>query len=183
MGLLLPLLARPAALRALDSARKLLATPTPLVSDCGKRCNHACCQSDETGENGMLLFPFEEHFYRKPIPGFPFRLLPDDSVLKGGRRLVCEGHCPREHRPLSCRLFPLRLRITFDGPDDRPHANAEIDPRSWAICPLPERGGLPAFAPSFVEAVEQAGALLVHNLWLLEFLVVEQEKLDESRRL
>lgn len=183
MGLFLPLLARPGALKALAAARELLAAPTPLLSDCGSYCDHACCQSDGTGENGMLLLPFEEHFYRRPIPGFPFRLLPDDTVLKGGRRLVCEGHCPREHRPLSCRLFPLRLRVDLEDAGGRPRVRAEIDPRSWALCPLPERGGLHAFSPAFVEAVEKAGALLAQNLWLLEFLVVEQEKLDEARRL
>ncbi len=183
MAFLLPLLARPRALKALTTARELLSTVTPLRSDCGKYCDHACCQPDDTGENGMLLFPFEEHFYRKPIPGFPFRLLPDDSVLKGGHRLVCEGYCPRQHRPLSCRLFPLRLRITLDEAGVQPGIQAEIDPRSWALCPLPERGGLSAFAPAFVQAVEQAGALLAQNLWLLRFLVVEQEKLDQGRRL
>ena len=45
------------------SALKLLEKVTPLKGDCGRVCGAACCQSDETGKGGMLLFPGEKALY------------------------------------------------------------------------------------------------------------------------
>lgn len=182
MGMVMKWLGRPGAVRALGRARTLLENSTPLKTDCGKLCGGACCQSDDTGDNGMLLFPYEEAFYWKPIPGFPFRLLPDDTLVRDGFRLVCEGSCPRIYRPLACRLFPLRIRMVCDPLGEDTQAVAEIDPRAWAVCPLPEEGGLRALSPAFVEAVEQAGNALLSNVYLLEALHNEQRLLDEMRQ-
>lgn len=49
---------------ALWEARAMLENLTPLKSDCGKRCGHACCQSPAGEERGMLLFPGEAEYYR-----------------------------------------------------------------------------------------------------------------------
>ena len=51
-------------LPALWEARAMLENLTPLKSDCGKRCGHACCQSPAGEERGMLLFPGEAEYYR-----------------------------------------------------------------------------------------------------------------------
>ena len=183
MGILIAWLGRPGAMKILRAARDLLETAAPLKVNCGRLCERACCQSDATGENGMLLFPYEEFLYQRIIEGFPYRLVPDESVRSGGVRLVCEGHCLRERRPLACRLFPLRLRVLFDEPEAHPTANPEIDPRAWALCPLVEQRRLSVLNPAFVTAVKAAGTLLVKNLYHLEFLVREQAVLDEARRL
>ena len=163
-------------------ARALIGERTPLQSDCGKLCGAACCESDDTGENGMLLFPYEEWFYRKPIPDFPFHLSPDDSLYKGGKRLVCEGTCPREYRPLACRLFPLRIRLDAQEDGQAVKAVPEIDPRAWRCCPLPEMGGLRAMSGEFVEAVRKVGERMMRNTDLLEALYGEQRLIDEMRR-
>ena len=76
--------------------------------------------------------------------------------MKGGWRLVCEGACPREHRPLACRVFPLRVRLIANEADGTTQATAELDPRAWAVCPLLEKGGLRAMSGDFIAAVEQA---------------------------
>jgi len=183
MGKLMGWLAAPFALKKLKAARAALADRTPLRIDCGRLCGAACCQADETGENGMLLFPFEEKLYRKPIEGFDFRLADDDTLYKGGKRLICEGECPREHRPLACRMFPLRVHVYEDEQSDAARVKAEIDPRAWAVCPLPEQGGLRTMSPEFVAAVEQAGRLMCRNVYLLEALLNEQRMLDETRTL
>ena len=183
MSFFLSLFARPAALRVLRGAYAALGDRTPLKSDCGRLCDRACCQSDETGENGMLLFPYEEWLYRKPIDGFDHHLVKDDSLYKGGWRLVCGGACPREARPLACRLFPLRVRLETDDQGAHTVVVPEIDPRAWLCCPLPERGGLRAMRQEFVEAVRQAGLLLIQNDDMLEALYNEQRLLDEMRRL
>ena len=183
MGKVMNWIGSKGALRALTEARDLLEKETPLKTDCGRLCGGACCESDESGENGMLLFPFEQALYKKSGEDFPFRLVPDDTLYKGGFRLVCEGVCPREKRPLSCRLFPLRIRVESDEAGLDTHAAAEIDPRAWAACPLPEMGGMSAIKQDFVQAVEQAGNRLLQNVYMLEALGNEQKMLDEMRKL
>lgn len=132
------------------AARALLDKKTPLKSDCGRVCGGACCESDEDGQGGMLLFPGEEALY-DPLPeGWSVRS--DDAVLPGALLLTCDGRCDREKRPLSCRLFPLLP--TPDG--------AVMDRRAWAVCPLME-SGKKGLNPDFVEAVRQAGALLYRH--------------------
>ena len=183
MGLIMKWLAAPGCLRTLTAARALLENETPLKADCGRLCGHACCQPDETGDNGMLLYPFEERFYQKPIPGFAFTLHPDDRLVKGGWRLVCQGTCPRAHRPLACRIFPLRMRLDANEAQGTASVTAELEPRAWALCPLPEQGGLRAMNATFIGAVEAAGTLLSRNTTLLEAMLAEQATVDELRRL
>lgn len=181
MAVVMNLIGRRGAVKALREARSLLENVTPLKTNCGRLCGGACCEADETGENGMLLFPFEDTFYGAPIEGFSFRLVPDDTLFRGGKRLVCEGACPREQRPLACRLFPLRLRLVTDGQET--HVEPELDPRAWCVCPLLERGGLRAMSDAFIEASRQAGEALVKNVYMLEALDNEQRLIDEMRRL
>lgn len=183
MGLIMHWLGKPGAMKALKTARNLLADVTPLKTNCGRLCGGACCEADETGENGMLLFPYEETFYTNRIEGFAFHLENDNTLMKNGKRLVCEGTCPREHRPLSCRLFPLRIAMATDETGAFTRARAEIDPRAWAVCPLPEEGGLRALNPEFIKAVEAAGDVLLQNVYMLEALHNEQRFLDEMRKL
>ena len=167
-------------LETLVAARELLRDLTPLKTNCGRICGGACCQPDpeEEGENGMLLLPGEEKYYLAPIEGFPFRLIDDDTLFEGGKRFVCEGKCVREHRPLACRIFPLRMSVKKDG-----QVEAEIDPRAWWICPLCEQGGLRAMSGAFVEAVKQAGEKLCEDPQLRAALVREQQMIDETRHL
>ena len=170
----------PTPVEAIRAARELLRDLTPLKTNCGRLCGGACCQPDpeEDGENGMLLFPHEEELYENEIEGFPFHLSADDTLVRGGWRLVCEGTCAREHRPLACRIFPLRMSLKADG-----HVQAEIDPRAWWICPLCGQGGMRAMSADFAEAVRQAGEKLCENDELREALRREQQLIDEARHL
>ena len=134
-------------LEAVVAARALLAGKTPLKKDCGRSCGAACCQSDEDGQGGMLLFPGEDALYDPPPEGF--RIERNDQVLPGAKLLICQGDCSRDARPLACRLFPLLP--ARDGPVP--------DQRAWAVCPL-MRGGLRGMDPAFVQAVREAGEIL-----------------------
>lgn len=162
-------------MNALDKARAALGNLTPLKTNCGKYCGGACCEADESGENGMLLLPGEEKYYAEPIEGFPFRLIDDDTLFEGGKRFVCEGTCIREHRPIACRLFPLRVRLKDGG------AEAELDPRAWAVCPLLERGGMRAMSQDFIAAVKAAGEALMEDETIRAAMEHEQRMLDETR--
>ena len=135
------------ALNAVEEARALLAGVTPLRIDCGRVCGGACCQSDEDGQGGMLLFPGEEQLYQRLPPGW--RIIRDDGVREGALLLICDGTCDREMRPLSCRLFPL-----LPTP-----AGCRMDRRAWAVCPLME-SGKKGLQPAFVQAVAEAGKAL-----------------------
>lgn len=183
MGILFDLLAAPFAMAKLKGAREILGELTPLKTDCGRLCEGACCQPDESGDNGMLLLPFEEKFYHKPIDGFTYKLVEDERLYRGGKRLVCEGQCPREHRPIACRIFPLRMKVVTENRGECHHVEAELDPRAWAVCPLLEEGGLRAMRSEFIHAVEQAGTLLCQNVYMLECLLNEQKMIDDMRRL
>ena len=145
------------ALEAVRAARELLETVTPLQRDCGRYCGAACCQSDEDGQGGMLLFPGEEALYA-PLPA-TWRLERDDGAIPGARILYCDGACDRRQRPLACRLFPLLP--TRNG--------CRMDRRGWAVCPLME-SGKSGLAPDFVRAVAQAGQILYAQPDLATFL-------------
>ncbi len=135
------------ALEAVQAARGLLENVTPLRADCGRVCGAACCQADEDGQGGMLLFPGEERLYDPLPPGW--RLIGDGAVIPGARLLICDGACKRDQRPLSCRLFPL---LPTPG-------GCRMDRRAWAVCPLME-SGKKGLQPAFVQAVTEAGKAL-----------------------
>lgn len=185
MAVIMNMLAKPGAVKALEEARAMLEKVTPLKMNCGKLCGGACCQPspDDDGENGMLLFPFEEEFYKEPIEGMPFHLADDDTLFKGGKRFVCEGKCSRADRPLACRIFPLRMKVETNEETEETRVVAEIDPRAWCVCPLLEQGGMRAMSQDFVKTVEAAGNVLVKNVYMLEALYNEQRLLDEMRQL
>ena len=88
-------------MEALLAARALTEAVTPLRADCGRACGHACCQPDETGRGGMLLFPGEEALYRDKAG---FAVSRDGSLGIPALLLTCGGSCDRTERPLSCRL-------------------------------------------------------------------------------
>ncbi len=130
---------------AVCTARELLKSLTPLKSDCGRFCGGACCSGDD--QTGMLLFPGEEAFYASCSFG---QVLPAQFSLAGRSvsLFVCRGTCPRDDRPLACRLFPLFLR--FSG-----QKHVTLDPRAHALCPLCDFG-LEGLDPAFVRAAQQA---------------------------
>ncbi len=141
-------------------ARAILSDVTPLKTDCGRGCGHACCEADEDGQGGMLLFPTEEELY-DPLPdGF---CITRDRLLPNALLITCEGRCERALRPLSCMLFPLLPRER-DG-----RVRAVRDGRAWAVCPLMD-SGLSGLDPAFVTAVRRAGEILcacpTHRMFL-----------------
>ncbi len=133
---------------ALDTARALLDTLTPLRQDCGALCGAACCQPDAEADSGMYLFPGEAALYATADWA---RVLPTRWVVDGAPvpLLVCEGRCPRDQRPLSCRLFPLAPRIQNGV------LTLRMDPRARPVCPLCS-SGMRGLSPAFVAAAESA---------------------------
>ena len=133
------------------NARNLLSSVTPLAADCGRLCGHACCAGSLNDETGMLLFPGEEAFYAQA----PWaRIVPLHYTLGASPALLltCDGRCPRDERPLSCRLFPLFCKVRGEG------FTVCLDTRAHALCPL-YRYGLKGLSQAFVQAAESSYAL------------------------
>lgn len=151
------------------NARALLASVTPLRTDCGLTCGGACCQSLPGETTGMLLFPGEEACYAS-LP--EYQLIPTDH----GTLLVCPGRCRREDRPLSCRLFPLLPLVREDG------VKVATDLRARAVCPLAKQGK-DALLPEFVEAVRQAGRMLAEDEAQRDFLLQLTRQQDALKAL
>lgn len=153
------------ALSCVLSAREILMNITPLKSDCGKCCGAACCDCDEDGQGGMVLFPGEEKLYENLPEGM--RILPYDDILPGMKLLVCDGKCSRHERPLSCMLFPLTPMVVET--EDRDALKVIVDPRAFAVCPLCE-GGVRGMDGEFVRAVREAGRVLCKNAQIRAYL-------------
>ncbi len=159
---------------ALSKARALLKDMTPLKSDCGRNCGNACCQSDVTGENGMLLFPGEERYYE----GCSWGRIAKDRL---GSRLVCKGKCPREARPLACRIFPLAILLSGQEDGDL-EANITMDVRAWPVCPL-MKFGRQGLYEGFARSVEEAARLLMEDNEQRRFLQVVTEEIKSYEQL
>lgn len=142
------------ALTAVQTARELLKTLTPLRTDCGRLCQGACCQGDEG--TGMLLFPGEESLYA--YCDFA-RIVPADFMLGGAQAklFVCAGHCPRDMRPLACRLFPLFLAFLKSG-----KTKVRMDTRAASVCPLCDYGVI-GLDGEFVDAARRAYDALLES--------------------
>ena len=142
------------SLSAVLAARELLSTLTPLKTDCGALCSHACCAGDD--QTGMLLFPGEEALFEGCAFG---RVLPADFSLggQGAKLFVCSGRCERENRPLACRLFPLFLKFKEEGV-----TKLRMDVRAKAVCPLTDYG-IKALDTEFKQAVRAAYDILLED--------------------
>jgi hypothetical protein len=120
-------------------ARVLLGHLTPLKTDCGLVCGRACCAPDEDGQGGVQLFPGEMELYRHS---------PWARVHSG--ILYCDGTCPRDERPLGCRIFPLTPYRKESGA-----MGVRVDRRAFAMCPL-ARWGVRGLDPDFAAAALRA---------------------------
>ncbi|MEG0767675.1 MAG: hypothetical protein RR482_08155 [Clostridia bacterium] len=138
------------------AARALLDACTPLTRDCGVYCGAACCQGDEKGQGGMMLFPGEIAQYT-PVPDWArITLLPHIVDGEPLRMLTCRGTCPRTSRPLACRIFPLTPVLRAE------RLEIELDVRAWPVCPLMPHG-VAGLQSAFVTAVRDAMTVLLED--------------------
>ena len=180
-------------------ARGLLENVTPLQTDCGLTCGHACCRPMEGEMTGMLLFPGEEKYY-EGLEGYRM------TETSHGTLLICSGRCDRADRPLSCRLMPLIPLIRADrevgqSPTNAAHClqcasvasaapkavmaecvKVATDLRAKPVCPL-ARHGKDALSPAFVAAVREVGCILAEDDAQRAFLVRLTRQQDELKAL
>ena len=144
-------------------ARALVCSVTPMVRDCGRLCDAACCAQDGDGQGGVFLFPGEEALLDGADWG---RIVTDapNPPREGTPMLLCDGPCRRQARPLACMIFPLTPVV-----DEAGEVDVRFDCRARAMCPL-VRHGLTGLRRQFVEAVRQALTLVSRDPDGLAFL-------------
>lgn len=161
-------------MEALIAARDLLENVTPLNVDCGGLCSAACCKDspDEDEVAGMLLFPGEAPLYAHQ--GAWMQLLPSSLTFDGEQvpLLACHLPCPRKHRPLACRIFPLVPYVKNDK------LTVRMDVRAKPLCPLYD-SGIAGLDPTFVSAVKNALRVLWADEMHKEYLHMLTSHLKE----
>lgn len=152
---------------------KKLDKATPMESDCGKLCNEICCSGTEN--DGMLLFPGEEHLYTDKdwcsIRDTNIKLS-DGYVIK---LLVCNGKCPRDERPLSCRIFPVLPYLNEHG-----FVDFRLDPRSFGICPVAQKPDEYPVQSKFIDSLYEGFPPLLKDDRVVEFIELLSEQYDET---
>ena len=157
----------------LIQAREMLENLTPLKSNCGLLCGGACCEADEDGQGGVLMFPGERDLIKdEPWLEMQPSPMPVGDIDWG--MMVCEGKCDRKARPLGCRIFPLTPYRSANGTEWK----VRTDRRAWVMCPL-MKYGVKGLDPEFVATVKQALNLIASDPDGEEFLE-EWQELEES---
>ena len=147
-------------------AYEIIGSLTPLRTDCGELCSKACCSPDEDGQGGMLLFPGEKEF----CTGDWHRLEETDV----GTILTCLSPCPRNFRPLACRIFPLTPVFSKGA------WTVRMDARARRMCPL-VRSGVKGLDREFALAVRDALRLIATDPAGEKFLQDWQSAEEEYR--
>lgn len=148
---------------------------TPLMGDCGTLCGKKCCSG--TDQDGMLLFPGEEFLY-EDMDNSWFQITDSNITLSDGYRirlLVCKGMCPREFRPLSCRIFPIIPYINSDG-----RVEFRLDLRSLGICPVVYNPVENPVEEEFIETLYRAFPPLLRDDAVIEFIEMLSRQYDET---
>jgi len=134
------------------AARALLADTTPLKTDCGLLCSHACCKPSGDAGEAVWLFPEEEDtdmpWGKKVLSVMP---VTGTKVVS----LWCDGFCSREARPFQCMIFPL---VPYYSKKKNAWS-VRMDRRAYAVCPLTSYGKK-GLNPEFVINAEKAVRLI-----------------------
>ncbi|MBQ3080295.1 MAG: hypothetical protein IJC48_09920 [Clostridia bacterium] len=130
------------------AANALLENVTPLKTDCGLLCDHACCKPDDDAGYGVWLFP-EEEAINMPWGTTVDTLLPVTKLKV--KMLICEKGCERSLRPFQCRIFPLVPYFS----KKRNEWDVRMDRRAFQLCPLLPYGKK-ALNPEFVKKAKEA---------------------------
>ncbi len=128
----------------------------------------------------MYLFPGEEKLFAENSEDW-FTITESNVVTGGGEKIflfTCKGTCPRERRPLACRIFPLMPYLTGDGIlEMRP------DPKAAALCPLLSPESAEQISEEFIDALYDAFALLIDDEKIIDFIELLSADYDDTARL
>lgn len=150
---------------------------TPLKSDCGDLCGKSCCKGlDEKA--GMYLFPGEEALFTPDMDWLvlDWHLVSErefcpswEGCIEKVGFVICRGTCPREHRPLACRLFPLVPEPVGAGPAVQGFTlDVVLDSSAALLCPLARYARIEQLDAGFVKACRKVYRLLAQDPLVLD---------------
>ena len=119
----------------------------------------------------MILFPGEDNLpasirvSAREMNGYPVSFA------------VCKGRCPRDKRPLSCRIFPFAPYLDAHG-----RLSVIPDPRAKYICPLLAQIARPFINRRFLRALEDVFDGFLEVDGMRPMLEAYSAMLDEYRR-
>ena len=140
----------------------LLENVTPLKSDCGTLCDHACCKPDKDAGGEVWLLPCEEEMDFDWAEVHPTRMPVTETDAYA---ISCASMCDRAKRPFLCRIFPL---VPYYS-KKRNEWDVRMDRRAWMLCPLCNYG-VKGLNPEFVSAARQAVQILCEDAETEDFL-------------
>jgi len=144
----------------LKVAREKMNNVCPLQTDCGKKCNAACCQPDDDGQGGMYLFPGEAEL----TGGDWASIVPAMMGEREAEILICGGECERDRRPLGCMIFPLTPVVDKEG-----NVKVRFDYRARRMCPL-LKYGVRGLKKEFGDSVRETLQMIASDEEGLQFL-------------
>lgn len=156
-------------------AYQLLESVTPLIEDCGQLCRKKCCSLEESGQ-GVYLFSGEGELFETESDWYQLKQCANDMAHYTGKKplmLDCYGECPRDNRPLVCRLFPMAPYINPEGTLD-----IIFDPDAYFICPLARLKDHKRLDKLFRERVRQVWMLLLEDEDIKENVKEYSRRLD-----
>ncbi|MDD4297434.1 MAG: hypothetical protein PHC69_10855, partial [Ruminiclostridium sp.] len=106
-----------------------------------------------------------------------FNIIDSNISLLNGYKikyLTCSGHCPRECRPLSCRIFPVIPYINELG-----RMEFRLDLRSLRTCPIAYKSDEYVIDESFIENLYLAFPPLLKDKQVVEFIEILSSQYDE----
>lgn len=160
---------------------------TPLRRDCGVLCDKVCCRGLEE-KAGMYLYPGEEVLFPGGEDWYDLKwhrtdereFCPEwEGKLPAVGFLICRGTCPRDRRPLACRLFPLAAEVTGDGAGGY-EVDVALDADAAILCPLARHARLDQLDPRFVLACRDVYRRLARDLLILADLRWQAERRSQS---
>ncbi len=157
----------------LIQASRILDNITPLDTDCGLLCGKACCSGKDN--RGMLLFPGEAEIFSRSNKTW-LTVTDSEITLESGENiklLTCNGDCPREMRPIACRIFPLIPYI-----NDENILEIRPDIRSASICPIFSNPEKYIIQEEFIDTLYDAFEILLEDENILEFIEILSEDYD-----
>ena len=168
------ILSKEAAMKKVyEKAYSIIGDLTPIPADCGKLCKKACCKGDS--ETGMYLFPFEnlmlygtESWLNISKSEFNYTLDRFADIA------VCTRQCPRDRRPLSCRIFPLVPYVDTKG-----NYKVIMDKRAKSVCPLAFALDDSELDTDFFNAVYRVGEYLMNYRMIAKFIKAQSRLIDE----
>lgn len=162
-----------AMIRIYKKAYAIIGNLTPIPADCGELCDKRCCKGDD-GE-GMYLFPFEELMMKNTEDWLDISKSDFNYTLDRYADIaVCHKPCPRNKRPLSCRIFPLAPYIDKDG-----KFSIIMDKRAKGMCPLAFALDINELDKKFVEAVNEVFSYLMNYRMIAKFIKAQSRLIDE----